>query len=330
MLQLAPIGQLSAWGGSLPALVETLIEMGDVERAKNIAKQSIETAEATSAHPGAVRELHRVLALADAKLGNIQQAVDRIETAIDKARSEKVGGIVLGILHETAARVAICGKDVDRFNNHAKAVADIYGPGKNPSLIAKYAQLMMDAERSQLPGQWRVQTPLQTDFLSAQSATRMLQLVHTTMSECTTIEQGYKTALELLVQLTEASHGYIFAITRGGLRLMAPIERKPAAATKLDSQLCAFLDNWNANRTGQQLETQTLASRTLTRTGIEKRSTITTREDGAFQPLVLWVENQEQPEAVCVAALATLDLSLDDLLWPFTSVIAQYLLELRM
>jgi len=135
----------------------------------------------------------------------------------------------------------------------------------------------------------------------------MLQLMHTTMSECTTIEQGYEKALELLVQLTEASHGYIFAITQEGLRLMAPIERKPADATKLDSQLCDFLDNWNANRTGQQLETQTLASRTLTRTGIVKRSTISTREDGAFQPLVLWVENQEQPEVVCIAALATLE-----------------------
>ena len=131
-----------------------------------------------------------------------------------------------------------------------------------------------------------------------------------------------------MVQLTEASHGYIYAIAKEGLRLMTPIEREPAL-TKLSSQLYEYLDSWNANRAGQQLETQTLASRTLTRIGMTERSSIVTNDNHVFQPLVLWVEKREHPEVVCVAALSVPELPLEDLLWPFTSVIAHYLLELQ-
>jgi Ca2+-dependent lipid-binding protein len=187
---------------------------------------------------------------------------------------------------------------------------------------------MMDAERSHLPGQWRVRTPLETDFLSDKTATRMLQQVHSAMRECVTIEQGYKKALELLIQMTEATHGYIYSIGKKGLELVAPIEGNPALTT-LDSRLTDYLDSWNANRTGQQIETQTLASRTLTKAAITERSSIITNDDTAYQPLLLWVENQERPEMVCVAALATPELPLEDLLWPFTSVIANYLAKLR-
>jgi len=328
MLDIAPIGQHLAWHRGLPVLVETLIEIGEFERAREVAAESIEKAESISPHPEALRELYRVLALAEAKLGNVEQAAECIEATIEKARSEKVGGVPLGMLYETAARIAICSREVDRFTFYAKAVADIYGPGKNPALIAKYAQLMMEAERAQLPGQWRVQNPLGTEFLGVQSATRMLQLIHTTMSECITLEQGYEKAIELLIRLTDATHGYIYSTIKEDLRLMAPKQGEPAPP-QLDSELRDYLASWHARRNEQQLETQTLASRTLLRIGLTQRSGSVTRDGNAFQPLLLWVENQGQPEVVCVAALLVLELPLEDLLWPFTSVIARYLFELR-
>ena len=148
------------------------------------------------------------------------------------------------------------------------------------------------------------------------------------MSECITLEQGYERAIELLIRLTDATHGYIYSTIKGGLRFMAPAQGKPAP-TELDSELRDYLESWRAHRSEQLPETQTLASRTLSRIELTERSKNVPRNDAAFQPLVLWVESQEQSEVVCVAALSVSELPLEDLLWPFTSVIARYLLELR-
>ncbi|MBN1652725.1 MAG: protein kinase [Deltaproteobacteria bacterium] len=288
MMEIAPIGQHFAWHRGIPVLVETLIEMREFERAYKVASQSLETAEAICPYPEAVRELHRVLALADAKLGNFAEATKRIEATIDKARNEEVGGEPLGVLYEAAAWIALAAQDDERFGAYTELTAKQYKPGLNPSLNAKVEKLKEEMKRRQLPVSdgygysqgWTADKEF-GPTVTASIMTSIPPLVNSVLKNYETQEDRAEQALKLLIEHTQADESYLYALKTEGLVLVAPLNRIPPPG--LSSRMSEYLNELEMND-GEKTVTMTSDFDQA----VEDQRKVIISDDGyTFQPVVL-------------------------------------------
>ncbi len=132
---------------ALPALAETLILLGELERARDVAREGVElggSAEHGNIH-GKLRSV-RALALAEAARGDTGSATRRLDAAIAEAKP-RGSPLLSGTLHEARARVALADDDWAVYRLHLLEVETYYRATGNPVLIAHGERLGQAATR---------------------------------------------------------------------------------------------------------------------------------------------------------------------------------------
>jgi hypothetical protein len=217
------------------ALAETVLVSGDAERARALAQQAYEKASdpETGRMPYEMRAL-RILALAEARLGDTEAAARRLNAAIDSASNPGFPS-VCGLLHEARARVAAMEKD---WPQHELSVAEMerwLRPTNNPALIGRIARLV--EQHSELRGEAGAAggRELATIALAGSVPTRptgeshtvdtkiSIQQVSRVFQRCRTAEDRAELALRLLIESTDAAFGFLYLFdAEGELACSAP------------------------------------------------------------------------------------------------------------
>ncbi len=171
----APGGQ-NAWRHIQPRLIQTLIDRGEIGRARDMAEQALEESRRHELLPVGIRNLEAVLAIAEAKLGLQAQAAGRVDRLIEHGQAHGVGPLGLGNLYETRARVVMEAADRDAFAAWAKLTAGQYRPMRSTALTARYERLMAEAARRGLSLDSQVREAIvdHDDTLSTEGATGTL------------------------------------------------------------------------------------------------------------------------------------------------------------
>jgi tetratricopeptide (TPR) repeat protein len=138
------------WHAIMAARADILLARGDHRRAREVALECLRA----STEPGkrrlncAVRSV-RTIAVADALDGRADSALGRIERAIRDALPAE-NPVLLGLLHETAARVSLAASDAALHRWHLGEAERWYRPTRNPALIARYERLLDSGESAHL------------------------------------------------------------------------------------------------------------------------------------------------------------------------------------
>ena len=112
-----PYRSIMAWPLAAPAYVDTLLALNRVQEAHAFAVRSL--AECVARELGSAgHEFIRMLAVAEAKLGDHAGAAARLDALIERERGMGISGLTLGMAYEARTRVAIWAGDkagVERF-----------------------------------------------------------------------------------------------------------------------------------------------------------------------------------------------------------------------
>jgi hypothetical protein len=151
----------AAWCLCMAGYLEALIGLGKLAEAKSAGDTAIAICEKLEIDV-ASHGISRALALAEAQLGYVEQAVSRVDAVTRRQSELGVTGLQLGASYETRARMAIASKDQEAFDHYAELTGRTYGSGS--ALAARFERLMHDG----LVLARGVQ-PAQTDFPSTTS-----------------------------------------------------------------------------------------------------------------------------------------------------------------
>jgi hypothetical protein len=208
---------LVTWPVAVACYVETLVELGRYGEARDYADAALTTCRALGLD-FLSHEVARVLALAEAKLGEYDAAAARLEAVIIARKVLGVTGLGLGAVYEARARVAIWAGDDAALETYAELTAREYRHGHGSTLGARYERLMAEARRtlnraSHAAGAGSI--PLRTGFRTAAES------VGETLASASTPEERARRALKLLCDDRGARIGHLYLLGDGGLHLVA-------------------------------------------------------------------------------------------------------------
>jgi hypothetical protein len=221
---------MAAWMGARAGLAEVLLSLGQVEEARECARAAVATCDALQIRGGA-HELRRMLALAEAKLGDFAAAIGRLDSVIEEQVALGVSGLKLGLTYEARAQVAIWGGDVAGFERFAQWTAREYRHGAKCPLSARYERLVQEARRcgfaAPLPGSSELAAT------TVDSGRVALQDVRAMVSRALTgvlgTQERAQRALELVCEACAARGGHFYLTSREGLVLAASRGSPPSA-----------------------------------------------------------------------------------------------------
>jgi tetratricopeptide (TPR) repeat protein len=223
---------------ALAALAETHLARGEIELAVERATQAV----AVAGHPDAGQVAWRVrgeraLSLARAAAGDFQAAAESLDQAIDAARA--CGNPLLcGALHEARALVALSAGDVAAYSIHRSATESWFRSTRNPVLVARAGRLrdpsesrktMLDAapEGDTVAAASAARTVreslLHRPVVTISSTTDASSWVSAVLSGCRGRDERAARALEILVDASAASSGFLYLLHGGRLELVAPM-----------------------------------------------------------------------------------------------------------
>jgi tetratricopeptide (TPR) repeat protein len=218
-----PKRAIPAFPPASAGLVETLTALGAHSEALEVGEKALATCAAHGIVASA-RELVRVTALADAKLGNFDRAVDRLERVIADQRDLGVTGLNLGASYEARARVAIWAGDADAVEKYTRLTAQEYRHGRGSPLGARYERLMEEAAKAATGP-----LPSLADFDSG-SGRSIGMLTSTPDALVTSVMTGAERAadrgqraLRLLCEERKSEGGYLYLFAKGGLAHVATL-----------------------------------------------------------------------------------------------------------
>ncbi len=225
-LNLTGPGRNPIWPYLAGTYVHALLAVGRIQEGRRVGEELV--AEAEKADLRVYRHFAtRALALAEAKTGEHEQAVKRAQSAIDEYREKGVVGLVLGLAHETRARVAICMNDVKSFETYAQLCAAQFRAGNNPVLTAKYEKLMQEARQANLGVSTELANAAEFTQMTAETA---IASVGKAMRECRGAEQRAQCALKMLIRQGNCQSGFLYTVQKEGTLLSARVgEQAPAA-----------------------------------------------------------------------------------------------------
>jgi hypothetical protein len=144
------------WEGRSPALIvwvtahgglsETLLALEEVEAARACTRHALALCNALEIEV-LPYELARHEALANAKLGNVAEAITGLETVIEGQTALGVTGLKLGLTYEARAQIAIWSDDESAFERYANLTGREYRHGARCPLSARYERLVNEARR---------------------------------------------------------------------------------------------------------------------------------------------------------------------------------------
>ena len=279
-----------AWAPAATAKVEALLALGRNREALECAEQSLGRCLEVELGFIAELELERVLALAQASLGQAEVAAGRIERLFERAAAFGVYGVRVGMLHEARARVALAADDVDGFASAAACAAEIYRAGRNPALVAKYERLIEAARSNEMP--------LSSDLTHAAEISAALGLsqsgqgFHTAFEECEDGASRKKRGLSLLIERSGAKGGFLYSVSATGAIALQAAQPEAEPPADLEVALKAYL----------QAELDDAGDVTVTCFD-EGARTSSLGAAAAYQPVLLWSTANGDRVIAGVAAL---------------------------
>jgi tetratricopeptide (TPR) repeat protein len=138
---------IPVWITAKAGLSEALVGLERVEEAHALVAAALALCEVQQVESHSY-ELIRALAIAEAKLGQLEPAIARLEALIHKQTAAGVSGLRLGLSYEARAQVAIWAGDEDALKHNAQLTAREYRYGARSPLSARYERLLNDAQRS--------------------------------------------------------------------------------------------------------------------------------------------------------------------------------------
>lgn len=219
-LAIAQPGRHIAWPRVIGAKLKALYEMERLEEARDFGEPNLRIAEKVGFEFSA-DTIRTILALVQAGLGDFDSAIANCRVTVDTYQRLGITGISLGYAYETRARVAICMKDEKSFETYANLCAEQYNAGNYQALVAKYERLMQKARQMRIEiteelarsiGEFGVKP--HEDFVS---------IVSTLLTDCHGREERAERALELLVNQSKTSGGYLYIMQKNGPVLSAQL-----------------------------------------------------------------------------------------------------------
>jgi hypothetical protein len=217
--ELAPaLEQTTAGGHQLWALiaschVRTLSDAGRWSEAIAPAERYVALAEA--ADLGHMREhLRANLALVRAHLGRAEEARLLLHDVLDQCAALGVSGLLVGLVHEVGARIAVAARDVTGYEQHARACRQYFCDRHNPALTAKYERLVQEARAESIGVAARSG---ESDVLWTPRSVALA------LERCSTSRERARLSLALLAQQAGGDSGFLFGSDDAGPVLLASL-----------------------------------------------------------------------------------------------------------
>ncbi|HKU42371.1 MAG TPA: AAA family ATPase, partial [Polyangiales bacterium] len=202
---------LPVWVTARAGLAEALFGLGAYAESRDGARAALAICSELQIVSHA-SELTRVLALAEAKLGDYASSVARLDALIARQLELGTTGLRLGLSYEARAQIAIWADDERAFEEFSRLTAREYRYGVRCPLSARYERLMNEARaRGMKP-------PAQLgDFAVTQASEGSSPVASLPMSG----ELHTSRALRSICEQRRARAGHLYAVEAGGLRWSA-------------------------------------------------------------------------------------------------------------
>jgi hypothetical protein len=155
------------------------------------------------------------LAMAEARIGEFATAAELVDGFLAEL-GQRGGPATRGTLHETRARIALAARDSVGARLHLTQMEQWFRPTENPALVARCEQLRRELDAGGVEKKATSSEPVDTGLSPTEEVRRA-------MRGCTTREQRFERALELLLERTSGRSGQLFSYADG--RLVAEASR---------------------------------------------------------------------------------------------------------
>jgi hypothetical protein len=234
--------------------------------------------------------LRAARALVVAAAGEAPIAARSLDADIARAERSGICGMLLCILHEARARIAIDMDDRIAFRRHIRELGSAYGRGTS-GLRARYEQLSTAARRALLS------VPPPQPLVARSGASTAVSTVLSALESALTREQRFSRALHTLADRAHATRGFLFGMQSAGLRLCATLGDGPPP-DGLDDMLGVYLS--------AELEASETVPHTVTGTFAARPDMIAWINDGqhSYYPVLLCCVTEAKRRVGGVAVLA--------------------------
>jgi hypothetical protein len=272
------------------ARVQALLALGAVSEARACADEALIRQRAHIDHPLFLLRLQTARALAWGADAAPAAAAQALDADIEHAERAGVGGMLLGIMHEARARIAIEMDDRAAFRRHIRELGTSYGRATS-GLRARYEQLGVAARRAMLSMPPSQVGPQASPEETASSDVRSL------LDAAFTREERLSEALGVLARRAKSQRGFLFGMQRSGLRLAATLGSGPPP-DGLEDMLSVYLS--------AELETSEAVANTVTGTFAAAPDMVAWINDGQhlYYPVLLSCDNAGVRQIGGVAVLA--------------------------
>lgn len=219
LLPAFPLRGVTGWMQTRAFYGRALNRAGQPARAKQVLSEALaastEEDESVLMHG---LETHRQLALAHAGLGEFERAEALMEQLLARFEHHP-NPMLVGLLHEARAEVALGARDQDAFDQHLVAMQQRFRGTRNPALLAHWGRLCEQAVRAGLrPATNPEPRPQPVQSGSAQDTSSSIER---TLAEISVASDRCEYALQVIVKNCKARAGYLYMLEHDGLRLAA-------------------------------------------------------------------------------------------------------------
>jgi tetratricopeptide (TPR) repeat protein len=230
---------IAAWPSCVGSYVEVLQRVGRVDDARTFAERALQRCEELGIGVCS-HEIARGLALAEARLGEIDRAWPRLERLLEAQEALGVKGLPLGATYEACARVAIWTGDAARLERFSRLTAIEYRYGHDSPLGARYERLMEEARQAGATALPELGDFVSTAIAGSSHALTMTAVLESMVGATSRTERG-RHVLRVLCEARGASAGYLYLSTTEGIALAASLgsDQPPDGLSAfLESYLC--------------------------------------------------------------------------------------------
>lgn len=212
----------------LAALAETHLAAQDLDRAAEVASQGFALASDPERASTPYRaRCGRTLALVRAARAELDEAGRSLESLLADVAGHD-SPTLSGMLHEARARVALLANDRIAYEAHRLSTDRCFRPTRNPALVARSDRLEAAGRSAAELGEDATDQMEAIEILAADAVTMRAgpvgsKWVSAELGRCRGSAERSTKALELIVQASGASHGWLYLRTPEGLRLAAPL-----------------------------------------------------------------------------------------------------------